>query len=140
MITLLVLGGGWLLLAHALGPPETEDELRQRLQSAGAFALIRQVARQIISEQPAGVSADRATATRPAGAESFGRLHDLGINAVWPFRDDGGRVTAVAFVLGGADAHYGVLVPVNVNPEDLKGWQVRRWDDEFWFFSEIHPR
>lgn len=115
------------LARHAFTRPYSEAELRQRWESDGTLERLADWARARLS--------DGGTATfDPNDFPRTGSHPEVAYP--YPILDEPGRIIAIAFELGGADTHHGIVV--GARPTDRQWFPVRgQWRADVWWYDEV---
>ena len=116
------------------GPAETESEFRERLQKGGVVQVLVNFSQRVFSGQKIYSRPDRDFTPDEA------RLLDRAGLETYFADGTGSKVSDVEFLWGGADAHYGVIVMRSGMAPAERPANVRRWNDDIWYYSEIPIR
>jgi hypothetical protein len=129
----LLAAGGWMatwIARHAFTRPYTQNSLRVQWQRDGSLERVDQWAQSYLKVHrwPHSLrTRDLPSVTGPAR-----------ISSANPIRDKNGNIVAVAFELGGADNHHGVVIGERVAPPFGDRFRAQ-WGDHTWWYDEV-PR
>jgi hypothetical protein len=121
IVILVIAGGLWWLWENAFLRPYSGETLRAQWTADGTLANLKSWAEEVI----AGKRSSRNWPKVPEPAS---------IGVAYTLRDRDERVIAVAFEMGGADNHHGLII--GQRPENF--FPVRaQWEGRVWWYDEV---